>query len=113
MGDREWVGGGVSNAADTYTWALNEPTTTTPTPAAVGGSAGGSVGRPSLRAPGPSLVVASDGVWGVLSNEDVTGLVARHRVKKLGATAVSEAIVAAAQKAGGRDNLSVVVVYLS
>ena len=111
MGDREWVGGGVSNAADTYTWALDEPTTTTP--AAVGVSAGDWVGRPGPCAPGPSLVVASDGVWGVLSNEDVTGLVARHRVKKLGATVVSEAIVAAAQKAGGRDNLSVVVVYLS
>jgi len=105
LGDREWAEGGVSNAADTYTWALDDEP---PSPADV--DADGRTGQ--LCAPGPSLVVATDGVWGVLTNEDVTRLVSRQRMKQAGAAATSDAIIAAAQKAGGRDNLCAVVVYL-
>ena len=90
--------GGVSSDADVYSWSLDEE--------------GRSGGQGGPHAPGPSLILATDGVWGVMSNEDVTRLVARARTQGVSSAAASEAICSAAQRAGGRDNLSVVVVFL-
>ena len=58
----------------------------------------------------PVLVVATDGVWGVLSNQDVSRLASRRAGQE--AKAVAHDLIQEAQRHGSSDNACAAVVYL-
>ena len=107
-----WLRAGVSSEPDLYTWRLDggegsEGSSGEELPgAARRGAASG------LSAPGFALVVASDGVWGALSNADAARLVAGCWGRGAGAQAAAEALCCRAGERGSADNLSACVVYL-
>ena len=55
------------------------------------------------------LVLASDGLWDAVENEEATRLALKHRSR--GAEAAARALVAEAYSRGSVDNISAVVVF--
>ena len=56
--------------------------------------------------PGEHLMLCSDGLWGMLSNDDMARIVAGSSTNQI----ACDALVAAANEAGGRDNISVILI---
>jgi serine/threonine protein phosphatase PrpC len=57
------------------------------------------------------LVLASDGLWDAMNNDEATRLALEQR--RRGAEAAARALVAEAYQRGSLDNISCVVVFLS
>lgn len=58
--------------------------------------------------PGWTLLLCSDGLWDELSNEEMARVLQAYRVHPIQA---AQMLVREAEQAGGRDNISVIVVY--
>jgi serine/threonine protein phosphatase PrpC len=57
------------------------------------------------------LVLASDGLWDAMNNDETTRLALEHR--RRGPEAAARAIVAEAYNRGSQDNITAVVVFFS
>lgn len=102
-----WLSAGVSDVADTFIWRLHGDGTDLPPPP-----------LPADRfnsvwtgGAGYAMVVATDGIWGVLSNEDAARHLASCWGKGLDAGATAEMLCARATAGGSSDNMSLVVYF--
>ena len=90
LGGSEWADGGISNAADVRVTSVGEDDL-------VGGC----------------LVLASDGIWGVLSSEDVMRRVVAARAAGKMSGDIAEGLIRCAEQQGGTDNTSCVVIIFA
>eukprot|EP00616_Rhizochromulina_sp_CCMP1243_P000389 CAMPEP_0118967510 /NCGR_PEP_ID=MMETSP1173-20130426/4882_1 /TAXON_ID=1034831 /ORGANISM="Rhizochromulina marina cf, Strain CCMP1243" /LENGTH=901 /DNA_ID=CAMNT_0006916495 /DNA_START=316 /DNA_END=3021 /DNA_ORIENTATION=+ len=91
MTHRDWLGAGVSDTADLYSWPLH-----------LSGD----------HAYQGTLVIASDGVWGSLSREEAAVAVSQCRKEGYSAKDTAKRLCQIAEKQGSKDNMGAVVWFL-
>jgi len=91
MTHRDWLGAGVSDTADLYSWPLHLST---------------------AHAHQGTLIIASDGLWGSLAREEAAMIVTQSRRDGLSAKETARRLCETAEKQGSQDNISAVVWFL-
>jgi PPM family protein phosphatase len=103
--DHSWVAELVDSGKITPEDALRHPMRNVVT-RSLGGNADVEVQvypRAVLK-PGDTVLLCSDGLWGMVPDERIT-----HILENLSAQAAADALIAAANEAGGHDNISAIV----
>ena len=100
MTSKSWLKAGVSDEAEVYVWDDFRCTAEDPN-------------RHGAQSPSHALIVASDGIWGKVSNEDAARLLTSWQ-RELGvpAAVAAEMLCNEAMRRGANDNRAAAVVYI-